>query len=64
MGAGSPTRALDTTVGKLDVQVPRELLILSAPGSIHPTLTKMLQYRSPQAAVRRWVLDGGTVPRI
>lgn len=27
----------------------------------HPTLTKMLQDRKPQAAVRQWGFDGGTV---
>lgn len=62
-GAGSPTHARDSVLGKSDAQLSRELLILSALGSIRPTLTKMLQYRSPQAAARWWALDGGTVLR-
>lgn len=58
MGVGSPMHALDPVVGKLDAQVSWELLILGTPGSTHPTLTKMLQYRKPQAAVRQWGFDG------
>lgn len=48
---------------ELDVQVSWELPVPSAPGSIHPTPTKTLQYRSPQAAERQRGLGGGTILR-
>lgn len=39
------------------MQVSRELLIPSAPGSIHPPLTKIVECCSPEAAARgeRWM---------